>query len=857
MANTTDILVRYKADVSDLVNESKLAENAVKEAGKAGKKAGDDTAAAFDKAGKKAKEFGSATKNAQKDTNVLAQGFNKIGGMIAGAFAIESVIAFGKASIEAFKQAELGAKKLEFAITQIAGGSNSAFKRLINQSSELESISIFSDDAIQQTQIQLAQFGLAADEIEKLTPKIIDLASATGDDLTTSTSKVIAALNGQTRGLKESGLAFEDTGTKVGNFNKFIEVSEKFAGSTATALNSAAGAAAQTANEIDNLQETIGEKLIPVEKGFFLALEGLISGAIFSAQALADVLTLAAFRGEGIVSKMKLDAQSKSFAAYLQGKKEFADEDAKIDKNAMSRYKNELQQMLKAQEVTTKEGRNKFYLLQEAIADVTEEINKQNDELTGLAKSDALAKQQKDLEEAEKKKIKVQEEAKKKAEQQRAEEKKKSQQEWEQANKELEAIKAAAAMRSADDLEGIENDRFKKEIQNLGLGNRKKEELTELELKALQNLEREHQDKLAEIRQAAREKQEKEDEEYAARQLEIQKNYERQVAAEAETGLIKSGASQKKIQKEQDRIKEKQLKDNLERLKNQDASLADIAEAELELAKQQEKIRMDNQKDVADNFSDLLKELENYQQKKFDMINKATADEISLQDKNIQRQKELADKGLQNTLAFEERKAAELKVRQMREQKAQERIKKLEVFLNTFADSSKTMKPQEALASALKAVALAEIGSMLFAEKGGIIGEITDRTGIRGGMFTKSHASGDRLVVASPNEAILSERDMKALGGRQGFYDLRKMLHSGDFEMRGIPKMYQNFNPVGIGAAINIDALVQEQKKTTEALKRIPVVHTGFDDVGNVIETWQKGLDKKITIIKTKKPRTA
>ena len=62
MATTTDILVRYKADVDDLVNESKKAENAVKEAGKAGKKAGDDTAAAFDKASKKAKEFGSASK---------------------------------------------------------------------------------------------------------------------------------------------------------------------------------------------------------------------------------------------------------------------------------------------------------------------------------------------------------------------------------------------------------------------------------------------------------------------------------------------------------------------------------------------------------------------------------------------------------------------------------------------------------------------------------------------------------------------------------------------------------------------------------------------------------------------------
>ena len=163
MAATTDILVRYKADVSDLVSESQKAESAVKQAGKAGKKAGDDTAAAFDKAGKKAKELKTNTAEAGKQTGLLQMGMEKLGGMIAGAFAVESIISFGKASIEAFKGAELAAKKLEFAIKNIAGGSDSAFRQLIDQSSQLESISIFSDDSIQQAQVALAQYGLRSD----------------------------------------------------------------------------------------------------------------------------------------------------------------------------------------------------------------------------------------------------------------------------------------------------------------------------------------------------------------------------------------------------------------------------------------------------------------------------------------------------------------------------------------------------------------------------------------------------------------------------------------------------------------------------------------------------------------------
>lgn len=321
MAATTDILVRYKADVSDLVSESQKAESAVKQAGKAGKKAGDDTAAAFDKAGKKAKELKTNTAEAGKQTGLLQMGMEKLGGMIAGAFAVESIISFGKASIEAFKGAELAAKKLEFAIKNIAGGSDSAFRQLIDQSSQLESISIFSDDSIQQAQVALAQYGLTADQISILTPKILDLASATGDDLGTATSKVIAAINGQTRGLKESGLAFDDTGTKLGNFNTFLQKSEKFAGATATALNTAAGAAANTANEIDNLQEDIGSKLIPLEKGFFIGLQALIVGTTGLAQDLADILTLAMVRGKDRSQLAAQEAQLANFQKLLDSQK--------------------------------------------------------------------------------------------------------------------------------------------------------------------------------------------------------------------------------------------------------------------------------------------------------------------------------------------------------------------------------------------------------------------------------------------------------------------------------------------------------------------------------------------------------
>ena len=737
MAATTDILVRYKADVSDLVNDAQKAENAVKEVGKAGKKAGDETSAAFDKAGRKAKDFHKAQKDIGDQNNWLKDQFNKLGGMIAGAFAIESVIAFGKESINAFREAELGAKKLEFAIRNIAGGSNSAFQRLIDQSSKLESISIFSDDSIQQAQIALAQYGLTADQIEILTPKIIDLASATGEDLNTATSKVISAINGQTRGLKESGLAFDDTGTKIGNFNTFLEKSEKFAGATATALNTAAGAAANYANRVDNLQESIGSLLSPaVQK----AQESVLGGV-----------------------QNYLNSLYVQYASFLN-----------ITTSAEDKQKSIAANEAKRREKEKKAAADK--LLEDQAAAIQRELEVYQKE--NLMKMSISA-----------------------------------------INKEIEDIKN------------------KYDINTVFVADEVERRLKAIEKKKKANEEAEK-----------------------AERARIKADYEKRKEADqayAESIAEEIKRKQKLMDDAADRERQKSAK---EAKKNVDAYFSqknEIATIEMNWKDKMNLYYMENYKNIQETERQGLAVIIESQQKAYEARQKGYDDQIALQEKNIQRQKELADKGLTNTLAFEERKAAELKLKQKREQQAQERLKKLEVFLNSYAEGTKTMKPQEALASALKAVALAELGSMLFAEKGGIIGEITERTGIRGGMFTKTHASGDRLVVASPNEAILSERDMRALGGKQGFYDLRKMLHSGDFDMRGIPKMYQNFNPVGVNAAINIDALVQEQKKTTEALKRIPVVHTGFDDVGNVIETWQKGLDKKITIIKTRKPRTA
>ena len=191
-------------------------------------------------------------------TSGLKGQFAALGAGILAAFSVQAVINFGFESVRAFREAEINAKKLQVALTNIGNEGEAAFKKLIDQSQELQKISIFSDDDIQRAQTQLVQFGLTSDEIEKLIPKILDLASAQGIDLAQATDTVIQGINGQTRALKPLGLEFKNTGDKAENLAIITDKLNKFQGQTAAILDTSAGRAANLGNQFDDLKEKIG-----------------------------------------------------------------------------------------------------------------------------------------------------------------------------------------------------------------------------------------------------------------------------------------------------------------------------------------------------------------------------------------------------------------------------------------------------------------------------------------------------------------------------------------------------------------------------------------------------------------------
>lgn len=218
------------------------------------------TGASLDNVGKKT---GEGVRVANRDLGFLNNAIAGIGSAIAGAFAIQSVIRFADEAVKAFQEAERNALLLRSAVS-VNGGLQADFEDLIRQSERLQRITIFSDDSIQNAQTAALQFGLTKDQVKAIIPVVANFASATGQDLRTALDGVLQGVNGMGRGLKIYGVTIDETQTATERLGDISDqLTKKFEGQAEAIGNTATGAAAKYANQIDDLKEKLGKDLAP------------------------------------------------------------------------------------------------------------------------------------------------------------------------------------------------------------------------------------------------------------------------------------------------------------------------------------------------------------------------------------------------------------------------------------------------------------------------------------------------------------------------------------------------------------------------------------------------------------------
>jgi hypothetical protein len=128
------------------------------------------------------------------------------------------------------------------------------------------------------------------------------------------------------------------------------------------------------------------------------------------------------------------------------------------------------------------------------------------------------------------------------------------------------------------------------------------------------------------------------------------------------------------------------------------------------------------------------------------------------------------------------------------------------------------------------------------------VGEISNTTEIGQLGASKTHGVGmDRLVVADRREGILTVQEMNALGGRDGFYNLKQILNnpSDDGEFQRAEQSFANaFVPKRRAEGSGLEAAVNKLAKKIEGIEKI---QTAFDGAGNLITRSElNGLVKKV-----------
>lgn len=269
------ILIQYRADTAKFSTDLKKATTDLNNVEKAGVKAGNSTKQSFDKAGASATKLGAETKKVSSNFSGMGQSLTQIGAAMGVAFGIQQVIQFGKASAEAFIDAEKNSQLLLFSLK----GNTQAHERLLAQATKLQNTTIFDDDSIQQAQTFLATQGRTEKQIQKVIDAAVEYSTITGKDLQTSVMMLDATFEGQIGKLGKLDSEFKKlTPEQLANGAAADLLIQKYGGMAEAMGETTAGKIQKLKNQFGELQETIGGEMLPVITGLVDGLNALTKG---------------------------------------------------------------------------------------------------------------------------------------------------------------------------------------------------------------------------------------------------------------------------------------------------------------------------------------------------------------------------------------------------------------------------------------------------------------------------------------------------------------------------------------------------------------------------------------------------
>lgn len=208
-----------------------------------------------------------AVKGVGDETDTAAGKFEhwKAVGVAAAGAVVAALGKFATDSVQAYADAESKQRVLEDAYARFPAVASVSIEALRDQAAALQAVTGADGDAINAAQGLVAQYGLTGEQVQALTPLMVDYAAKTGKDVTAAAEDLGKAMLGQGRSLKEVGIDFQDTGSVAGNFEQIMAgLSSRVGGFAANEGASAEGQLNILKESFGDLQEEVGSRLMPV-----------------------------------------------------------------------------------------------------------------------------------------------------------------------------------------------------------------------------------------------------------------------------------------------------------------------------------------------------------------------------------------------------------------------------------------------------------------------------------------------------------------------------------------------------------------------------------------------------------------
>jgi hypothetical protein len=205
-----------------------------------------------------------STAKFQKELQKAERSQRNLTRTIVSAAAAAAVVRFGVQSVKAYAEAEKAQAKLAEAYRKFPRLADTNITALRALNSELQRKTRFDDDATAAAQATLAQYDLTGKQIAELTPLLQDMASVMGTDVTDAAGSLGRAFLGNARALKAVGIDFKATGDRAKDFDTIMgALTTKVGGFAESEGKTAAGQLAIMNNAVGDLQESVGEALVP------------------------------------------------------------------------------------------------------------------------------------------------------------------------------------------------------------------------------------------------------------------------------------------------------------------------------------------------------------------------------------------------------------------------------------------------------------------------------------------------------------------------------------------------------------------------------------------------------------------